>query len=349
MRAVAYDLRRELSDPRALCAALGLGVHPRDRIPQSKGVTVRCPRHGGVSCSVTRAPDGTVRVKCFGCDFAGDALHLIAEVHGLDTRRHCVEVLRVAADLARRPDIADELAPRPIVAPRAVGSPNLAATTAYPPADELQALWTACGACADDVEVSALLENRCIRPAWVDDFQLARVIRVGAALPHWASFRGARAHRVPWTQTGHRLLLPVYDETGCMRSVRAWCVRPTEDPKRLPPAGFRASGLVLACGGAVTLLAMGRAREVPSPMRVLVVEGEPDFLTWATRFSDADANAPLVFGVVSGAWTEAVASRIPDGARVIIRTHHDAVGDGYAELVRRTLHDRCVLVRTGEG
>jgi hypothetical protein len=70
MRPVAYDLRRELSDPPALCAALGLGVHPRDRIRQSKGLTVRCPRHGGVSCSVTRAPDGTVRVKCFGCDFA---------------------------------------------------------------------------------------------------------------------------------------------------------------------------------------------------------------------------------------------------------------------------------------
>jgi hypothetical protein len=140
----------------------------------------------------------------------------------------------------------------------------------------------------------------------------------------------------------------VYDATGEMSSVRAWCVRPSEGPKRLPPAGYRATGLVLACGGAIALLAAGRLPEGPSPLRVLVVEGEPDFLTWATHFSDADTNAPLVFGVVSGAWTEAIASRIPDGTRVIIRTHHDSVGDGYAEVVRRTLHDRCILVRPGE-
>jgi hypothetical protein len=349
MRAVAYDLRRELSDPRALCAALGLGVHPRDRVRQSRGLTVRCPRHGGVSCSVTRAPDGTVRVKCFGCDFAGDALHLIAEVHGLDTRRHCTEVLRVAADLARRADIVDELTPRARSEGRSWTPSPAAASAGYAPTGEVHTLWAACGPCSDDADVSALLESRCIRPAWVDDFQLARVIPTGANLPFWASFRGTRAHRDPWTRTGHRLLLPMYDQTGCMRSVRAWCVRPSDDPKRLPPAGHRATGLVLACGGAATLLATGRPPEAPSPLRVLVVEGEPDFLSWATRFSDADASAPLVFGVVSGAWTEGIASRIPDGTRVIVRTHHDAVGDGYAEVVRRTLHNRCTLLRPGEG
>jgi hypothetical protein len=350
MRAVAYDLRRELNDPRALCAALGLGVHPADRIRQSRGLTVRCPRHGGVSCSVTRGLDGTVRVKCFGCDFAGDALHLIAEVHGLDTRRHCTEVLRVAADLARRSDILDELTPRlhrDVPRPLAAHAPTPA--TPFPPADELRSLWNKCGACSDDPEVCAMLERRCIRPAWVDDFRLARVITPGAPLPTWASFRGKRERRAPWTETGHRLLLPVYDEKGCMRNVRAWCVTPSEDPKRLPPAGYRASGLVLACGSAVVLLTSGRAPERPSGLRVLIVEGEPDFLTWATHFSDADdANVPVVFGVVSGSWTEDIAARIPDGTRVIVRTHHDAAGDGYAEVIRRTLQRRCTVVRPGE-
>jgi DNA primase len=109
---VARELRARLSDPRALCEALGLGVDRRDRQLQGAGgVTVRCPRHGGVSLSVTRGPDGTARFRCFGgCDdFTGDALDLVAAVHNLDDFR---DVLRVAADLANAPALA-EVTPKP--------------------------------------------------------------------------------------------------------------------------------------------------------------------------------------------------------------------------------------------
>jgi hypothetical protein len=132
-----------------------------------------------------------------------------------------------------------------------------------------------------------------------------------------------------------------------MRSVRAWCVRASDDPKRLPPAGHRASGLVLACGGGVALLAESSSfdrRRTP----IVVVEGEPDFLTWATRYSDGCADVPVVLGVVAGAWSEAIASRIPPGARVLVRTHDDVAGEHYAEAIFRTLAGRCSVHRLGD-
>ena len=84
-------------------------------------------------------------------------------------------------------------------------------------------------------------------------------------------------------------------------------------------------------------------------LRILVVEGEPDFLTWATQAAATDFDVPLVIGVISGSWSERLAARLPTGARVIIRTHHDAAGDRYAEAIRETLSHRCAVLRTGAG
>jgi DNA primase len=100
----ANQLRRlpPLNDPRALCAALDLGTDSHDRQRQAAGLTVRCPRHGGVSCSVTRGPDGTVRVRCFGCEWTGDALDLVAVARGVDRHRDFRHVLAEAASLTGR-------------------------------------------------------------------------------------------------------------------------------------------------------------------------------------------------------------------------------------------------------
>jgi hypothetical protein len=89
----------------------------------------------------------------------------------------------------------------------------------------------------------------------------------------------------------------------------------------------------------------GRVDGLPTPISVVVVEGEPDFLTWATRYSDGDADAPIVFGVVCGAWSGELAARIPDGARVVVRTHQDPSGERYAAEIARTLLGRCRVVR----
>jgi len=94
------DVRRALSDPVKLCAALGLVERWTQR--QAGGVTIRCPWHDerNPSCSVTRAADGTVRARCFACGASGDALTLVARIHGLDVRRDFRGVLAVAATIA---------------------------------------------------------------------------------------------------------------------------------------------------------------------------------------------------------------------------------------------------------
>src|SRR5262249_36165057 len=54
------------------------------------------------SCSLTRGPDGTLRVRCFGpCDLAGDVFDLVAAVEGLDRDRDFADVVRRAAEIAR--------------------------------------------------------------------------------------------------------------------------------------------------------------------------------------------------------------------------------------------------------
>jgi len=65
-------------------------------------VLVRCLAHGDrtPSCSVSRGGDGTVQVRCFGCELAGDALHLVAAVYDLDTARDFQRVLQLGAELA---------------------------------------------------------------------------------------------------------------------------------------------------------------------------------------------------------------------------------------------------------
>ena len=97
------DLRRALDDPWRLCEALGL---TEGAVRQRAGLSVRCPwrPEQTPSCSVTRGPDGTVRVRCFGCKRTGDALTLIAAVKGLAlVGKDFDAVLREAAHIAGRP------------------------------------------------------------------------------------------------------------------------------------------------------------------------------------------------------------------------------------------------------
>jgi hypothetical protein len=99
----AMAVRRALTDPLRLVAALGLDRGARR---QRGGVLIICPFHGDrrPSCSVTLGKDGTIRVKCFGCDAAGDALTLIARAQGLDLRRDFGDVLLVGRRLAGIPE-----------------------------------------------------------------------------------------------------------------------------------------------------------------------------------------------------------------------------------------------------
>lgn len=330
---LARTLRADLDDPWMLVDRLGFIDGRRSYARQAGGVIIRCPWHEDrtPSCSVRTGPDGTISIRCHGCSTTGDALSLVAVASGLDLRRDFRAVLRRAAELAGR--AVDDLDDRPSRAPslpRRVVAP--ASERTYPPAHELAALLAASVPVAEDGEASAMLRARGLDVERIDDAGLARVLPIGASLPSWASYG-----RRPWTSTGHRVVLPTVDASGVVRSVRAWRVPKAETPKRLPPAGHRASGLVLADEVALAML-----RGTYAAKRVIVVEGEPDFLAAVLGWGHVLA---AKIGIWSGSWSDDLAARIPSGADVAICADHDDAGERYAADVARSLCGRCRVTR----
>ena len=113
-------IKAELADPVRVCRLLGLD---RGAWKQKGGLHVICPAHAdnGPSCSVTRGPDGTLRVRCFACAFAGDVFDLVAAVEGLDRKSAFPEVLKAAARLA---GVSLEEGPRAAPPPAAPTGPE---------------------------------------------------------------------------------------------------------------------------------------------------------------------------------------------------------------------------------
>jgi hypothetical protein len=328
LREAARDVRAALADPARLCGALGLKGQR-----QAGGMIICCPAHGDrtPSCSVTRGPDGTARVRCFACDFTADALGLVAAVYGLPIRgSEFRETLATAAELGGMLSLADELR-------GGVASPNRERPPPptpeperdYPPTVEVDRVWQLAGSVADDVACSGALVARRIDPEAVAGAHLARALVRGQELPAWARRRGQS-----WWHSGHRMIVRVFDASGALVGLRAWRVEGDDPAKRLPPAGHRSSGLVLANRVGRGML-LGSAR----PRRLVIVEGEPDWLVWSLRTADA------VIGIGSGWWTDEHAARVPPNCEVIIRTHADEQGERYAEHVAKTIGERCEIWR----
>ncbi len=332
------DVRRALSAPRAVAEKLGLKVGQAG----SSYVLVCCPVHAERtgSCSL-HVRDGTLAVKCWGCDWTGDVLHLIAAVEQLDIARSFREVLARAAELAGMRDEAEAVRGGKPAPERQYGAmpaePQFERD--YPPAASIERFWDACTSASDDPGVSALLVSRRIDPDAVTRLDAARALAVEthwSDVPSWARFRGRREAAAPWTETGHRLILPVYDAAGAMRSVRAWLVTGEQGvPKRLPPAGFKTGALVAANYRAVAML-----RGEDRPSRVVIVEGEPDTLARSTLSPD-DA----VIGIMSGSWNDGFSARVPFGCEVVVRTHLDPAGERYADEVIRSVAGRARVRR----
>lgn len=322
----AAEVRNALTDPVKLCASLGLTKNAQR---QARGLLICCPAHGerNPSCSVTPGPDGTIRVRCFACDFAGDALRLIATVEGLDERTDFREVLALGAELAGHMSLASEIRDgRATPDRKRVPAPSPAPERGYPERRDVSDLWARGMSPADDREASGYLAFRRIDPVLVASRLLARVIV--APLPAWARFGGRS-----WLDTGHRLMVRTFDADGSLRGVRAIRVRDGDSPKRLPPAGHKAAGLAMANRAAHEVLRGGTCG------RVVIVEGEPDFLSWATQTEEP------VLGVLNGSWSDGFAAAIPRGARVVIRTHSDEMGDKYAQTIAESLAGKCELRR----
>jgi hypothetical protein len=143
-----------------------------------------------------------------------------------------------------------------------------------------------------------------------------------------------------------RLIVPLFDVNGSMRSIvfrRSAETTETWPPKSMAANGYERTGLVMANEAARQLLAHPRAYATNAS--IVIEEGEMDWLTGC--FAWARANERAIFGVMSGSWTEALASRIPGDARVTIRTDNDSAGDALAEKISRTLQGRCTVLRGG--
>jgi hypothetical protein len=332
----AREIRYALTDAKALCERLGLLAGHGTWQRQAGGVIVRCPWHDErhPSCSVRRASDGTIACKCHSCGATGDALSLVAAVRGLSMRSQFRDVLAEAAEVAGLYAVVDELrrgtAPveRPMPTP-----PPPAPERDYPPQAAVDAIWGACVSPADVPEVAAHMAARGLDPELLWAHSLVGALASDAGLPGL----GGAYKGLSWWGTGHRAIVPMRDVLGRIRSLRAWRVTDGDSPKRLPPGGYRATGLVMADDLAQAMLAGTWA-----PTRVLIVEGEPDWCVWATRKLSVPT---AILGIVSGSWNRDFAARVPTGATVVIRTDLDDAGERYAKEIAATLHGRCFVKR----
>ena len=174
------EIRHSLTDPMTVVQRLGLG---KDSRRSSRGVTIRCPAHDErtPSCSVTLGADGTVRAKCFGCGWTADALGMVAQVYGLDTKTEFRTVLETAANLAGLHDVEAEIRGDRPAEPRRPMPPTPAPVPEpeYPDEAEVRALWEGAGDPSRDPEASAALMGRSLDPGITHERRLLRVLIPG--------------------------------------------------------------------------------------------------------------------------------------------------------------------------
>ena len=284
--------------------------------------------------------------RCFQCPAKGDAIDLVAHRIG-GARLRDLGDARKAEVRAWCESFLGLDSSRPMVAPawRAPGKPTAAAAPTYPPRDEVASLWAACAPVTTDPDVARWLdEERGILSAEVERLDLARVLPKAAQCPAWAGAGDGPSWR-SWGERGARLLVPLFDAEGSLRSLIARHPYKVEAGLKSRNAkGFARAGLVMANGRALSWLNGTNAAAAVC----FILEGEPDFLlsavgpakgqTWASIEKN-----PAVFGVVEGAWVPALALRIPDDSHVAVATDDDEPGDTYARKIGETIATRVAL------
>ena len=290
--------------------------------------------------------------RCFQCDRSGGALDLVAyrlrgeryrdlgDAGRDDVRAWCAHEWSDVAELLEsreRGRPAPVLPPLPPVEHVAEG-----AEPVYRTAEALE-LWEACTAVNADAEVLRYLAapraegGRGIRNARKLAGSVCRALPLDVR-PSWTLHKpDPDAPAATWAETSHRLVVPLVDARGAMRSVLARAVRPS--PRKSTTKGAR-GGLVMANGLARVVLEHGALPEGAEPLRVVVSEGEIDFLTCVAR-----GTGEAVLGMFAGSWSAEIAARIPDGAELAVRTHNDDDGAKYAQTIMDTLAARHVAGR----
>lgn len=301
------------------------------------------------ACSI--APGGATW-GCFQCESKGDALELVRIVEGEGRRDWCMRWLGIDARGPSSPRPA-----RPVVAPK----PAPAQEPNYPPRGEVAALFASCVPVDADAGVSEYLRSRGIDPAIVARDDLARALPPSAPCPRWAYHAPeGKGSYGSWARTNHRLLVPVLDAMGVTRSIVARRAdRRKDDPRKsTAPSLYHRAGLVMPCPIAFQLLKRGAwpavsidfppggvQKPLPWPTAsplLVITEGEVDFLAWCCAASDANETPHATIGLYSGGWDPNIATRVPDGTRVLVATDDDEEGDGYAAKIVASFKGRSV-------
>ena len=235
--------------------------------------------------------------KCFhnDCGTRGSAIDLIALQLDLATpdndgrfpRLDAEQMSKVHEWLRSNPIAAT--APKPKVEPATLRSKH---------ASEVSIIWTAAGRVDEDSQVSGWLSGqRKLDPKVLADLDLCKRLPHDAERFEWCS----------WWKKGHRLLLPVYGPTGDVEAIRArWTlITKPRTGKSAHPKGW-GTGAMTGCVYANPVAVEMLSGELTEPTTLVVVEGEPDFLTWASRRPDLS-----VVGIWPGAWSEAIAAKVP--------------------------------------
>jgi hypothetical protein len=293
-----------------------------------------CPgcRNGDVRGASVGEREGIGVWNCHRDDqHGGTAIDFVALACGLDTRSALSELERRSGLDARKP------MPPPLRRP--------APPPTRPPAAEVFKFWNLLQPVTEVPDVAAAWNARKLDAATIEERDLARALPQAMPVPSWAAFRGAA-----WSEGPHRLVLPMFDAVGRMATLHARAASGAK-PKGLSPAGHSIAGAVFADPLARLLLASGTctdgepAADVVRGVGLIVCEGAPDFLAWATHWSDANEAPPAIIGVVAGSWTREVAARVPDGTAVLLELHRDLAGAKYEAAVIATLQGRCDLRR----
>jgi hypothetical protein len=343
-RTVIDEVKRNLSDPVALVARLGLDS---GAVEQDRGVLIRCPLHedSTPSCSVRTESDGTISVWCFaGCDFGGgskggDALALVALAFRLDPRRDFRKVLEMAAEMGgvRLEELARPRSGahrRSVPVARGTAPRSEAPEERRPPLEELKKLWAA-SARVDRIEASphpsdravvAFMARRGIWPPELAALDVARVLPLpdAYAWPAWWPEKWART----W-----RLAILAYEPYGRARSLHARAVRDGIEAKTLWPKGCSMRGLLFADAAGQALM---RGKPPPSLDGVIVVEGLTDFLATCLAMSEA-GRSTAVLGGTAGSFAALSEVSWPEGCPAFVATDEDPTGERYAAEVRAAL------------
>lgn len=262
---------------------------------------------------------------CLQCEAKGDAVTWAAyAVTGQS--RPSVEVRAACERAGLVGNAASGLTPRPRLA---VGT-----GPKYPPVDEISKLMGACGAVIAESQTASWLLSIPLDTALVAELGAVGALPETTAVPSWARF-GNRT----WARAGYRLIAPLVDTQGVVRSVHARFTAnakpPSNIPKTLNPKGYSTRGLVLASPHARCWLSGKK-----TPQTVVVAEGLRDWLTqlYDTHIKGKEA---AVLGIVGpGGWTQSLADKIPRGCRLVIATDHDSQGDKYAAAIVQTLANK---------